>query len=303
MTKQVTFIGLGLMGTGMISNLVQQEYTVKAYDTSAQALERAEKIGATPIDNIQEALADSNQILLSLPGPPQVRGVVQELLRAKDDTDIKDMVIIDFSTIDAGTAKDMVDLAAASGAQYLEAPVSGAPQGAHSGTLSIMVGGDQDTFLRVKLLLEDLGKNIFYLGDTGAASTVKLCNNAIVAATTAILGEAFALAAAEGHASPEQLASVLSTSVGGSKTLEVFSKHMVADDYSEPTFSLGHMHKDLGLFMETVGQNGVASLLGGLTHQLYAAANNRGWSREDQSVVCRLLEGMNREQTREEVTE
>lgn len=289
MAKQVAFVGAGLMGSGMIRNLVQRDYRVKAYDVSAQALKRVEELGAMPVTTLQEALAGNDHVLLSLPEPPQVREAVQEIVREHDNADGNEMMIIDFSTIDSGTAKDMANLTSISGIRYLEAPVSGGPKGADSGTLSIMVGGDQDTFLHVKPLLEVLGSNIYYLGDTGNASLVKLCNNAVVAAITAILGEAFVLAASEGI-SPDQLASVLSTSVGGSKTLEIFGHHMVSGDYSKPTFSLSLMHKDLGLFMETARQNGVASLLGGLTYQLYEAAYSKGWSKEDQSVVCRFLE-------------
>ncbi|MCL6597614.1 MAG: NAD(P)-dependent oxidoreductase [Alicyclobacillus macrosporangiidus] len=271
----------------MIRTLLRKGYSVGAYDISRDALDRAARDGAIPYNSLQEAVLEADYILLSLPAPQHVRetvGVIAETVRAE-----RGVTLIDFSTIDPATAKDCAQICEEHGISHLEAPVSGGPQGANNGTLAIMVGGRKETFEQARPLLEDLGSNVYYLGETGTAALVKLCNNVVVGATAVALSEAFALASA-GGVPPRQLAEVLSKSVGGSRTLEVFGRHLIEGDYSSPTFSLGLMHKDLGLFVDTARKHGITSLIGNLTYQLYTSAQRHGWQREDHTVVCRVIE-------------
>jgi 3-hydroxyisobutyrate dehydrogenase len=297
MTNSITYIGAGLMGSGMIRTLLGKGYEVSAYDLSQQALERVREYGASPIHSLDEALGMNKFILLSLPGPAQVNEVVAKIATLRQGE--SDLVVIDFSTIDPQTAIQSAAVLKAAGIQHVEAPVSGGPKGANAGTLSIMIGTEESTYAQAQHILEAVGGNLYYLGVTGTAALAKLCNNVVVAGTTAILGEAFALAAAGGIA-PQQLKDVLSQSVGGSNTLELFGKHMTSGDYSEPTFALSLMYKDLGLFMDAAKHYKVTSMLGTMTYQLYNGAHLQGWNNQDHSVVCRLLEMMNNTSTTEQ---
>jgi 3-hydroxyisobutyrate dehydrogenase len=290
----ITFIGAGMMGRGMIRTLLQKGHTVTAYDVTAKALEQVREFGARTSDSLEEAVAGSQFILMSLPGPKQVIEVIKEILEIKKE-EIGDVFVIDFSTIDPKTSKQMASLCSQEGVTYFEAPVSGGPQGANAGTLSIMVGGEEAKFADIEPILYEIGKSIYYLGQTGTASLVKLCNNVVVATTAVALGEAFVLASAGGIC-PQQLAEVLSKSVGGSKTLEIFGPHMTSGEFEPSTFSLGLMFKDLGLFMETAKEYGISTLSSSLTYQLYNSAFAQGWGQQDHSVVMRVLESLGQAQ-------
>ncbi len=295
MQPAIAVIGAGLMGAGVARTLIREGHGVTAYDVSRVALDRIRQDGAITADSIPGAVENAAYVLLSLPGPAQVRETIHSIIQVRDSA--APLTIIDISTIDPATSIEMANTCDSVGAAYVEAPVSGGPRGAENGTLAIMVGCREETFADIKPLLEELGSNIYYLGSTGTASLVKLCNNAVVAATAAILGEAFLLASAGGISS-DQLAAVLSKSVGASGTLDVFGKHIIEGDYSSPTFSLGLMHKDLDLFMQTARHYGITTLLGSLTFQLYDGAHHQGWDKEDHTVVCRLLETLNQSKIR-----
>lgn len=290
MESAIAVIGAGLMGGGVSRTLIRKGHTVIAYDVSRAVLDRIGHDGVGTADSVAAAVENASHVFLSLPGPAQVRETVLDILQVRGSK--APLTIIDFSTIDPATAVAMAGSCREMGVAYVEAPVSGGPKGAENGTLAIMVGCGEDTFADVKPLLEEVGSNIYHLGPTGTASLAKLCNNAIVAATAVVLGEAFLLASAGGIYS-DQLASVLSRSVGGSRTLDVFGKHIIEDDYAEPTFSLALMHKDLDLFMQTARQYGITTPIGSLAFQLYDGAHHQGWDKEDHTVVCRLLETLN----------
>ncbi|MCM3584977.1 NAD(P)-dependent oxidoreductase [Mesobacillus maritimus] len=289
MSGKVLVVGAGRMGFGVIKTLISKGYTVMVSDPSNEAVARAVNIGAEGVVNFEEAIGESSTIIFSLPGPVQVNEMTERIsLLGVNHRPL----IIDLSTIDPQTAIDAGKKCRSNGLRYIEAPVSGGPGGAESGTLSIMVGASEEDYQQVKPILNDIGKNIFYLGDIGTASIAKICNNIVVATTTTILSEAFILASA-GGIQPEKLKEILDNSVGGSKTLEVFGKHLVSGDYSNPTFALGLMHKDVGLFSEAIKQYGLTSLMGSLTCQIYNGARSQGFEHEDHTSICKLLEQIN----------
>jgi 3-hydroxyisobutyrate dehydrogenase-like beta-hydroxyacid dehydrogenase len=130
----------------------------------------------------------------------------------------------------------------------------------------------------------------------------KICNNIVVAATAAVLSEAFLLASAGGIA-PQKLKEILENSVGGSRTLDVFGHHIVSGDYSAPTFALGLMHKDVGLFIKAMQQYELTSFIGSLTNQIYNGALQQGWANQDHSVICKYFEFINNKSIQRAVKE
>lgn len=289
LSEKILIVGAGRMGFGVIKTLISKGYQVTVSDPSTEAVNRAVNIGAEASVDFNQVAVDHSIIIFSLPGPLQVKEMTE---RMADLNVTHQPIIIDLSTIDPQTAIDAGQTCKLNGLRYIEAPVSGGPGGAESGTLSIMVGADEGDYQQVKPVLNDIGKNIFYLGAIGTASIAKICNNIVVASTATILSEAFILASS-GGIEPAKLKEILDNSVGGSKTLEVFGHHFVSGDFSKPTFALGLMHKDVGLFAEAIKQYGLTSLTGSLTCQIYNGARAQGLEQEDHTAICKYLEEMN----------
>lgn len=289
LTDKVLVVGAGRMGFGVIKTLISKGYQVTVSDPSNEAVYRAKNIGAEVSVDFNQSVVDTSFIIFSLPGPNQVKEMTERMVHLNVT---HQPLIIDLSTIDPQTAIDTGEKCRLHGLRYIEAPVSGGPGGAETGTLSIMVGADESDYQKVKPVLNDIGKNIYYLGATGTASIAKICNNIVVASTASILSEAFILASA-GGIEPTKLKEILENSVGGSKTLEVFGNHFVSGNYSKPTFALGLMHKDVGLFAEAIKQYGLTSLVGSVTCQIYNGASSHGLANEDHTAICKFLEDIN----------
>jgi 3-hydroxyisobutyrate dehydrogenase len=290
LSNSILVIGAGKMGYGVIKTLLSKGNIVYVSDPSEEAVERVVKLGAIKTRDISEVLPDIEFVFLSLPTPKVVLGTVTNI---KNSVHSNEFAVIDLSTIDPQTAIAAHDLLREVGVSYVEAPVSGGPKGAESGTLSIMVGCNNETYAIVSPILEQIGKNIFHLGEVGRAALAKICNNIIVAATATILSEAFILAAAGGIA-PEKLRNILENSVGGSRTLDVFGDHLVSGDFSSPTFALALMHKDVGLFMDAIKQYNVTSFIGSTTYQIYNGAfSKEDWKFSDHTVVHKYLQMLN----------
>lgn len=171
----------------------------------------------------------------------------------------------------------------------MDCPVSGGPSGADQGTLAIMVGGDQEVYEAAKPVLDAMGTNIFYIGESGTAQVVKLCHNMIVAVNAVALGEAF-LTGAKAGLSPKTLAAVIAKSVGRSGVLEIFGPIILENNYDNPKFMLKHMYKDMGLYMKTVDAVNMSSYLGNLVHSLYRSAMLQDKGDKDHTAVCQVLE-------------
>ena len=176
----VAFIGLGNMGGPMAINLVKAGHAVKVFDLSPTACQQLEDAGATVSDSAGEAVADVDYVISMLPAGKHVAGVYlgEEGLLARLDSSV---TILDCSTIDAATARKVGEAAAEQGIGFMDAPVSGGVAAAAGGTLAFMCGGSGETFEKAKLILKDMGKNIFHAGPAGAGQVAKGCNNMLLA--------------------------------------------------------------------------------------------------------------------------
>ena len=180
----------------------------------------------------------------------------------------------------------------------LDAAVSGRPQGAESGTLSIMVGGPPDAFQKVLPLLQLLGKDIFRVGDVGSGHAAKLVNNAITAATRVAIAEAFMMGAVAGVDS-RALFDVVAASTGNSRTLQGMMPHLLSGNY-QADFPVDLMHKDLDLATQLGQELGVPMPLVNLTKQTFQTAKTAGLGELDASAVAVLLERLMGVEMREE---
>jgi 3-hydroxyisobutyrate dehydrogenase len=190
---KVGFIGLGNMGLPMAANLIKAGHAVSGFDVNEEAGARLAAGGGTKAQSIAEACKDAEVVITMLPAGEHVRevyhgegGVLAAVAPAT--------LLIDSSTIDVETARQVAQAAQARGLAMIDAPVSGGVAGAQAATLTFMVGGEDDAFERARPLLEAMGKTVVHAGGPGNGQAAKICNNMILGASMIVVAEAFLLA-------------------------------------------------------------------------------------------------------------
>jgi 3-hydroxyisobutyrate dehydrogenase len=190
---KVGFIGLGNMGLPMAANLIKAGHAVSGFDVNEDAGARLAAGGGTKAQSIAEACKDPEVMITMLPAGEHVREVYLGeggvLAAVAPGT-----LLIDSSTIDVETARQVAQAAQARGFAMIDAPVSGGVAGAQAATLTFMVGGENEAFERARPLLEAMGKTIVHAGGPGNGQAAKICNNMILGASMIVVAEAFLLA-------------------------------------------------------------------------------------------------------------
>ncbi|MEM3684077.1 MAG: NAD(P)-dependent oxidoreductase [Conexivisphaerales archaeon] len=187
------FIGLGTMGMPMVENLLKKGYEVHAYDVVKDRLSAAAEKGARIKKTSQEVAKDCDIVLLSLPK----REISLQVCLGSDgilETMKKGGVIVELSTVPPSTVLEISKEAKKSGVEVLDAPVSGGRAGAEKGELTIMVGGNKQTFERCKGIFESIGKRVFYVGELGSAEAIKLLNSLLAISNLLVAREALIIA-------------------------------------------------------------------------------------------------------------
>jgi len=272
MTKPtIGFIGLGLMGSNMVENLQKKGFEPIVMDLNKDAVAAVVARGATQANSVAELAAACDIVMLCL----TTSNVVEKLVYADDGilAGIKEgTVLVDFGTsIPASTRKIGADLAN-KGAGMVDAALGRTPAHAKDGLLNIMASGDQETFDKVKPILEMQGENVFYLGALGAGHTTKLINNFIGMTTVTAMSQAFAVAERAG-VDRQQLFDIMSTGPSNSPFMG-FCKNYAVDGVSDLGFSINNANKDLGYFLEMVKDLGTsAKIAEGTSAHLQAAVD------------------------------
>lgn len=291
------FIGLGKMGKPMALNLLKAGHELTVYNRSVKAINELVNFGAIPATSPAQVGKEAEVIFLCLPIGQDVEMIVTGrdglLTTLRPGT-----FIVDHSTISPVEARRMNVVCREKGIGFLDAPVSGGVIGAEKATLSIMVGGNESHYEKLKPLLGIFGKSISYLGPSGSGNTMKLVNNLLVGITNAALSEAFVLAVKSGL-DARQVLDVLSDSSGDSHMLRRNLPKFVLQRNFEPAFTLDMLNKDLALAEDLAISQGVRLLLGSLAHQICREAAFSGLGDEDMSAVVKVLES----QTKVEITE
>ena len=254
----VAFIGLGNMGGPMAANLVKAGHAVTVFDLVAESCEQLREAGARVAESAAAAATDVEYVISMLPAGKHVAGVYLGVeggdagLLAQLDAST---TLLDCSTIDAATAKTVGAAARDMGIGFMDAPVSGGVAAAAAGTLAFMCGGEAETFEKAKLILRDVGKNIFHAGPAGAGQVAKACNNMLLAIHMIGTSEALEMGARNGL-DPAVLSEIMLASSGRNWSLEVYNPYPgvmdtapASNDY-KPGFMVDLMVKDLGLAME-----------------------------------------------------
>jgi 2-hydroxy-3-oxopropionate reductase len=287
MSEKVGFVGLGLMGRPMARNLVQAGYDLVVYNRSRGKVEELVAEGAEAAESPREAAKNSDIVFTMLPGPPEVREVVvgqNGLLQGAREGSL----LVDMSTSSPILARELGRTAREQGVRMLDAPVSGGDVGAIEGTLSIMVGGEEEDFERAKPLFEVMGKTVVHVGESGAGQTVKACNQIVVALVIEAVSEALVLGEKAG-VDPAKVIEVLSGGLTGTNVMEVKAEKFLSRDF-EPGGKVESHHKDLGIALEAGREHGVPLPVTAIVGQMFESLMAKGRSGWDHSSLLTLIE-------------
>ncbi len=286
------FIGLGIMGAPMAGHLraAGHDLFVATRSTVPQALVDA---GAKPCASAAEVARAADIVFTMLPDTPDVekvlfgaQGVASGLSAGK--------TVVDMSSISPIATKEFAQRIAAAGCDYLDAPVSGGEVGAKAASLTIMVGGSETAFERVKPLFALMGKNITHVGGVGDGQVTKVANQIIVALNIAAVGEALVFASKAG-ADPAKVRQALMGGFAASRILEVHGERMIKRTFN-PGFRIALHQKDLNLALQGAKALGVALPQTACAAQLMQAAQAQGWDQLDHSALVKALELMAKHQ-------
>lgn len=270
--QTVGVIGLGAMGLGMARTLAGKGFAVTAYDLSPAALVRAQEAGLAVATTPVEVMQAADVIVLSLPLARHVQETIEAGLAA-GVFDGGPKIVIDTSTSEAGVSRDLAERLAAVGHGFLDAPVSGGPQGAATGALSVMIGGDAEWVARVQPVLQALAATVVHVGPSGAGNIAKLANNMLVACHMLTTAEALRMAQAAGLPAADALR-VINSATGRSALSEVHFPKWVLTGAFDSGFSAGLMRKDVRLALELAGRNGCNMPVSELVADLWSEARS-----------------------------
>jgi 3-hydroxyisobutyrate dehydrogenase len=263
---KIGFIGLGNMGAPMAANLVAAGHEVTGFDVAGVTVE-----GVAQATTGAEAAKGAEVVITMLPNGAILRSVAAEILPAMT----KGAVLLDCSTVDVASARDVAAEAEAAGIGFLDAPVSGGVGGAAAGTLTFMVGGSDAAFATAKPLFEIMGQKAVHCGPAGNGQAAKICNNMILGATMIATCEAFALADKLGL-DRQAMFDVVSTSSGYSWSMNAYcpapgvGPTSPADNDYKPGFAADLMLKDLRLSQEAAEAVDADTPMGARAMALYA---------------------------------
>jgi 3-hydroxyisobutyrate dehydrogenase len=286
----IGFIGLGNMGAPMAANLVKAGEEVAGFDLVAAACRAAAGAGVRMATSAMEAVAEAEVVITMLPGGEQVLSVWKEVLPAAK----ADALFIDCSTIDVARARAAHALAGARGLPSLDAPVSGGVGGARAATLTFMVGGAPEAFVRGKPVLERVGKRIVHCGPAGNGQAAKICNNMILGASMIAVSEAFVLGEKLGL-SHQALFDVAAASSGQCWSLTTYCPvpgpvpASPANNGYQPGFTAALMLKDLKLAKAAADSVGAKTALGAHAAEIYKDFAERGQGAMDFSAIINFV--------------
>jgi len=286
--SKVGFIGMGIMGRPMSLNLIRGGHELYVHSRHG-APQEVLAAGATACDSGMEVARKADTIIAMVPDTPDVaavlfgaKGVAEGLTRGK--------IVVDMSSISPVETKAFAQKINALGCQYLDAPVSGGEVGAKAASLTIMVGGPEDTFNKVKPLFELMGKNITLVGGNGDGQTCKVANQIIVALNIEAVGEALLFASKMG-ADPAKVRQALMGGFASSRILEVHGERMIKRTFN-PGFRIELHQKDLSLALTAARQMGMSLPNTATAQELFNACAAHGGKDWDHSALVRALELM-----------
>jgi len=283
---KVGFIGTGHMGNPMARNFLKNGTELVVHDLNPEACANLLELGASWADSPRDLASQCSVVFTSLPGPRQV----DEVALSEDGIfagAAAGTIHVDLSSNSITAVRRLAAMAAQRNLGFLDAPVSGGTRGAEAATLAIMVGGDKSSFDAVLPLFEQIGKNIFHLGDVGAGSILKLTNNLLGLGSQLLLEEVLTLGVKAGI-TPETMFKVWSTA--SSAPQAAYIPRVLKRDWDDPFFSLELSAKDIGLCLEAARDLQVPMGVGNAIGQTFTRALVRGYGNKHWFATLKVIE-------------
>jgi 3-hydroxyisobutyrate dehydrogenase len=277
---QVGFIGLGLMGASMASNLQAAGFKIVVNDLRRQYADAHLRAGATWAATPKEVAEQCEVIFTSLPGPKEVEAVAigaNGLVEGMKPGAIH----LDLSTNSPTVIRRLHALYAEKGFHLMDAPVSGGPKGAKSRRMAIWVGGDEALYPKVKAMLDAMGDAPRYIGPIGAGCVAKLVHNAAGYAVQTALSEVMTMGVKAGVEPVALWQAVRTGALGRARTFDRLADQFLPNTYEPPAFTLRLGHKDMTLATDLAREIGVPARMLSVAHAEMTEAMNRGWADRD----------------------
>jgi 3-hydroxyisobutyrate dehydrogenase len=284
---KIGFIGLGMMGAGMASNIQKGGHQLVVHDLTRQAASKHLADGAIWADSPKAVAEQCDVVFTSLPTPADVRkvgcgeaGLIEGFKPGS--------AWFDLSTNAVDVVRDLNAIFAEKGVEFLDAPVSGGPSGANSGKLAVWIGGDRAVYDKYKAVLDSFSDQNRYIGPIGAGSIAKLVHNASSAAVNVVLSEVFSMGVKAGVEPLALFEAVRQGAAGRSRLFDRLQKQFLTGVYEPPDFALRLLHKDVSLACQLARDVSVPMRMVNLAHQELTEALNRGWGARDSRVGALL---------------
>ena len=296
MSDKIAFIGVGNMGNPMAENLLKSGKKIRVFDVSNKMIEQAKKKGLNTADSIESLINNEISIVITmLPEGKHSReiylgdkGIINQVS--------KDCLLIDCSTIDIETSKEIGKAANNQGIMMIDAPVSGGVMGAQKATLNIMVGGSKEAFDRALPVLKVMGKNIFHAGDLGSGNGAKICNNMALGIAMIAASESLMLAKRL-NIDIKKVHEIMKNASGNSWPISVYPplpgliEGTPSNNNYRPGFSAGMMNKDLKLANECAKSVNAETPLGKMALEIYDQFCKEGNDTKDFSAISKVIGG------------
>jgi 3-hydroxyisobutyrate dehydrogenase len=289
---RIAFIGLGHMGGGMAPNLAKAGHDVLAFDLVPEAVEKAAAGGCTAAASAADAVKQAEVVITMLPAAQHVRTVYENDVSPNTKPG---SLLIDCSTIDVASAREVGCGLEELGFDFVDAPVSGGIAAAAGGALTFMVGGSDKAFERARPILEPMAKAVIHAGHLGSGQAAKICNNMILGVTMIATCEAFALAEKLGL-DLQTFFDISSKASGQSWSMTSYcpvpgvGPETPADHDYEGGFASALMLKDLKLAMDAAKHTGAYTPIGGEAEELYQRFVDRGGATKDFSAIIKMID-------------
>jgi 3-hydroxyisobutyrate dehydrogenase len=284
MGKKLAFLGLGVMGYPMAGHLAKAGHDVTVYNrTQAKARQWVEQHGGQSAPSPADAARNAEIVLMCVGNDNDVRAVAKDALAGMAPK----AILVDHTTASAEVAREVAGAARARQVEFLDAPVSGGQAGAENGKLTVMVGGEQAAFDKVKDVLALYGRAVTLMGGTGAGQLTKMVNQICIAGLVQALSEGLDFAQRAGL-DANLVLDVIGKGAAQSWQMENRGRTMVEDKF-DFGFAVDWMRKDLGICLAAARDNGAALPVTALVDQFYSRIQARGGGRWDTSSLIRLL--------------
>lgn len=287
--RTLGFIGLGIMGRGMVRNLLEAGFPVRIWNRTASRMEPLVEAGAVAASSPAEVAEDAEITITCVSDTPDVQEVI--LGESGVIHGVKPgSLVVDMSTISPSVTRDIARRLREVDVHMLDAPISGGSEGAANGTLSIMVGGEAEQVTRATPAFQAMGSTITHVGPSGAGQTVKLVNQIVVVVNMLAVSEGLLFAQAAG-VDLERTLNAITGGAAGSWMLANRGPQVVARDW-RPGFTIDLQQKDLRLALEAADELGVPLLGTSEVYQLYRTLQRAGLGSEGNHALAKALESL-----------